>query len=212
MNALILLFYRIVTFFTRVEPQTCKKHAIFYAENNHLKDIESGMNFIDDQNKLNDIPYGHKYMSENGCGVIALYNALIELGVRMTTPSIISIASQFEKKGIVLKGKFGTSPFAVLSYLKSLGLRVNVIKSKNIDKINSFSMNYDVFISVIIFNKHSLLDGLHFVCVRKNEDGSFSSHNPNMTGTNLYETLNKCSIYEIKHLYTIGINKGENNE
>ena len=216
MNALIILFYRIVTFFTRVPAKTRALQTELRAEKLsgfNLRDTS----YINYQSNLSDIPYGKGNLGLNGCGPIALFNALMALEQNTHNKNgldgFAQIVDHLERKGAALKGKFGTAPQAINSYLKALGYKTGTILSKKATKVNLFSDNYDIFISLICNNSKSIRGGLHFIFTEKNgslnkEDlSSFTSHNPEMTGSSLYETLNMCSNNEIRHVYTIGIKK-----
>jgi len=202
MNALTLLFYRIITFFTRVPRKTREKHSLIFKDFSGFSD-----SYIEKQTDYSDLPFGKGNFSDNGCGPIALYNALLAVG-KESVPSISSIISFLEHKGAVFGGRFGTSPFAIIKYIRNCGYDVTLFKKKNPDMLNEFSKTTDDFISIVQMNRESLKNGgLHFIHTHKNEDGTFTSHNPHMYGNTLFETLNSCSVYDISHICTIGIIK-----
>ncbi|MDO4188824.1 MAG: hypothetical protein Q4D29_07515 [Lachnospiraceae bacterium] len=213
MNALIILFYRIVTFFTRVPDKTRALHTLSRAEKlSKITANETG--FINFQSKLTDIPYGKGDLGLNGCGPIALYNAILSLcesdyenTLVMSQCSFSSIVDYLELKGAAFKGKLGTAPTIINRYLVLRGYTTEFCTSKKESKLNEFSDKFDAFISLIYNDSHSLKKGLHFICTRKNIYGGFTSHNPERTSDNLYKTLNMCSKDEIRHVCTIGIKK-----
>jgi len=214
MNALILLFYKIAAFFTRVPKKSREKDIKIRSSINVDPSISSGA-FINRQSNLSNLPYGSGNMGYNGCGPIAVYNALLALGKEESSHksdiSLISVIDCLEKKGATLRGKFGTSPASIRKFLKSKGYSTGVCISKNSDKILKFANDYDIFISVVYNNKNTIKDGLHIICSEKRKkcdsNFSFTTHNPEHTSDNLYDALNMCSNNEIRHVYTVGIIK-----
>ncbi len=71
------------------------------------------------------LPYGAWNMGNNGCEVIAVYNALLAL--HRTTP-LPEIAAALERNGLLFNGFGGTNLCAVASYLRRLGIRVTVLR------------------------------------------------------------------------------------
>ena len=207
MNALILLFYRIVTFFTRVPAETRAEHSDILRRIS-FDNIITKNSFIDNQSALYKASYGNHSMSENGCGPIALLNALMAFNNssdKNITESLTSVVEFLEKYGATLKGAFGTSPFAIRKYLKKEGFSTKVFWQNNKNKLNTFAQSYSGFISLIYNDRSSISHGLHIVFTKKNDDGSYTSHNPLTEGLSLYDTLYKCADKGLKHVYTIGI-------
>ena len=213
MNALILLFYRIVTFFTRVPAKTRASHTLIRASK--LSDnILSNSYYINRQADLSDIPYGTGDLGLNGCGPIALFNAIRALDedeskVNDVTSNInfSSIVDYLELKGAAFGGKLGTSPHIINRFLILKGYTTEIFSGKKSDKLNKFSEEFEAFISLIYNDSGSLKKGLHFICTKKNIYGSFTTHNPERTSDTLYKALNMCSQDEIRHVCTIGIKK-----
>lgn len=211
MNALIILFYRIVPFFTSIPRKTRDNHFKLYSEN-PIKNIDSNDGFIRSQENLDEFPYGNGNMFKNGCGPIALYNALISLKKSNDTDidykSIFSsIIYYLEKGGLALYGKFGTSPFVIQKFLKKSGFITKIITSNKEKNINEFAKSFDTFISVIYNNSSSIKYGIHIISITKNENGSYTSYNPYTTGATLYDTLSNCSLNRLKNVCTIGIKR-----
>lgn len=212
MNTLILIFYRIAAFFTRVPRKTKEKHAHIRAVK--IADMASLDNsFINSQSKLSEIPYGCGNMGDNGCGPVAVYNALLSLKNAEKAEDKISdkdnvsltdVIKDLEHRGATLHGKFGTSPAAIKKYLKKKGYSTKTCISKKPGKVNEFSENCDTFISIIYNNAESIGDGLHFICTEKTENG-FKTHNPEHMSDSLFSALDMCSSNTIRHVYTIGI-------
>ena len=71
------------------------------------------------------LPYGAWNMGNNGCEVIAVYNALLVMRRPLPLPEI---AAALEKRGLLFNGFGGTNLPAVAAYLRSLGVDVTVLR------------------------------------------------------------------------------------
>ena len=73
------------------------------------------------------LPYGAWNMGNNGCEVIAVYNALLALRRPQPLPEI---ASALEKRGLLFNGFGGTNLSAVAAYLRAQGVDVTVLRRR----------------------------------------------------------------------------------
>ena len=120
---------------------------------NHKKIIEKNKGYIEDQHSYNDMYYGNKTMDYNGCGVIAVFNAMNDLKVKNEI-SLPSIIEYFENDGIVLSGIFGTAPTAIEDFFVKKGFEtMNTTKEEDYDKIGG---NFDSFIFTFYENKDNI--------------------------------------------------------
>jgi len=199
MNTLILIFYKIAAFFTRVLGNSKSKAPEKRAEQiaDYCKSI-----YINAQSELKDISYGKTDLAFGGCGPVALYNALISLDV---VPDFNDIVSYLEKHGAAFGGKLGTSPAALLRYLRKKGFSVSRCTSKQPEKLNEFGRNYDTFITVLFNDAKDLKKGLHFICTVKGSDNLYTCHNPLHTSDSLHNALSKCSLHPVRNVCTLGI-------
>lgn len=214
MNALIIIFYKIAAFFTRVPKKTREKDASFIASM-AKNSLPPDGTFINRQSDFSGFPFGSGNIGDNGCGPIAVYNALLALRKKdinsdfVSDISFTSVIDYFEKKGATLRGKFGTSPSSIRKYLSLKGFSTKICMSKSPDVVNAFSCDYSVFISVFYNNGRTIKDGLHFICSVKNkvDDSkySFTTFNPKNSADTLFDALNMCSNKRIRNVYTIGI-------
>jgi len=203
MNALIILFYRIVAFFTRV-PQ--KTRALHKSENSSKEILRLGRYpYIENQTLFSAFSFGKGSLANFGCGPIATFNALVSLGGSHTIDDLTNIIETYESKGAALSGKFGTSPVSVRKYIESRGYKTGAISSGSHEKLNAFEKEYDAFITIFRNNSKSLMDGLHYVCINKAPNGYFITHNPNHVANSFSEAILKCSSKPAKNVYTIGI-------
>lgn len=213
MNTLILIFYKIAAFFTRVTSKSKHVHNELRAEKvamiassnpDSSLSVKNDHLYINQQADLSHIPYGKTDMSFGGCGPIALYNALLSLG---KTKDLNDILNYLETNGIALGAKLGTSPYTLKKYLNNNGISASVCRSKKDTKLNDFAKKYNTFITLIFNDAKSISKGLHFICTVKNNDGTYTTHNPLRTSDTLYDALSQCSSFKIRNLYTLGMNK-----
>lgn len=210
MNTLIILFYRIVAFFTRVPEKT---RALHKGENSSKEILRLGRYpYIENQALFSAFKFGKGSLANFGCGPIAAFNALVSLGGSHTIDDLSDIISTFEKKGATLSGKFGTSPLCVRKYIEGRGYKTGAISSGSHEKLNAFEKDYDAFITIFRNNSKSLMDGLHYVCINKAPNGYFITHNPNHVANSFSEAILKCSSKPAKNVYTIGIKNGSKEE
>ncbi len=79
------------------------------------------------------LPYGAWNMANNGCEVIAVYNALLTL--RRPVP-FADVASALETRGLLFNGFGGTNLSAVTAYLRRAGLSVTVLRRRERDRFD----------------------------------------------------------------------------
>ena len=77
---------------------------------------------------ISSMPYGAWTMGNNGCEVIAVYNALLVLRRGVPLPEI---ADALERRGLLFNGFGGTNLSAVAHYLRSLGVEVTVLRRRD---------------------------------------------------------------------------------
>lgn len=207
MNTLILLFYKL-GIIKRVSQNTIDDNYHLNSESIHSLNVND---YIENQNKLELIRIGKKRIPYCGCGVVAVYNALISLGNKLTAKDFLNIIKDFEKSGLVFSGKFGIAPQSINSYLKrnlkNEQFLVSSTKSVKQYIIDEFGTNSDVFVCTVLNNGNDIRNGIHHICVNKDNLGNFVSHNPNFTSHSLYDVLMKSTNSTGKSLYITGIKK-----
>jgi hypothetical protein len=77
--------------------------------------------------ELSKLPYGAWTMGNNGCELIAVYNALLTL--RRPTP-LPEIAAAMERRGLLFNGFGGTNISAVADYLRTRGVDVTILRRR----------------------------------------------------------------------------------
>jgi hypothetical protein len=77
--------------------------------------------YINEQSLTADIPYGRLSSDENGCGWIAAFNVLRRIEAQTPCPEFVA---QSLLNGLVLCGYLGTSPIAIIRFLRRRGHEV----------------------------------------------------------------------------------------
>ena len=141
---------------------------------NKKVDLSSYNNgYINDQNTgaVSKLKFGITTMDNNGCEVIAVYNAMKVLG---NQKDICDIAYYFENDGQALKGMFGTNPYANKRYFEKEGYKVKVVEG---EKITEEELpKADAYI-VSFWNSDNAMDALHTVAMRKTKNGKYELFN-----------------------------------
>lgn len=139
----------------------------------HKAVIAGNGGFIEDQNSYTDISYGASTVQYSGCELIALYNALHSLGDDAYT-DLPDIVSDFEKDGMVFRGKFGTSPKALADYLEKRGYTAELITE--VSGFDKLAHGSDCLILTIYNDGLDISKEVHTVCVSK-AGGGYTAHN-----------------------------------
>ena len=173
-NALVEGVLRLMSFFDhvpgRLREQNRRENDDIWVEKYSRTYAES---FIEDQALLKDLKLGKSDMAYAGCEIIAVYNALLDRKkLEETLPGLISC---FEKKGVVLNGRFGTAPRALARYLRSIGIGAEYsIRRKDFPLLAERSA---VFIVTAYNDYADIMQEIHTVCITKEPDGRFRAHN-----------------------------------
>ncbi|MBR1599093.1 MAG: hypothetical protein IJ661_09310 [Lachnospiraceae bacterium] len=210
-NALVLLFYRVFSLIPvsrRIREEHLKRNNIAWEsyKTRFSKDI-----YIEHQPALSEFSYGSRYGADyNSCEVVALYNALVAMGNKPDFPTLLE---RFEHKGITCLGAFGTSPFALIKYMKSIGYNIicytyknwmricssyndsieitdftkEYVNSKDYNQYNDFINKCNSYIFMSYNNAHTIRDMIHTMCVTK-EGKYYRTHN-DYEGAKCYPTL-----------------------
>lgn len=153
----------------------------------HENSIWNQEGFIEDQWAYEDMAYGKTTMQYAGCEIIAVYNALFDLTgtYPVTLPEMIR---QFEHKGMVLSGMFGTSPREMVRFLEKQGfLCETTTKRKRFDEMGKA---YDHLILTMYNDRDDIRMQVHTVYISK-EEQRLIAHNVYGNGTAFapYDTM-----------------------
>lgn len=133
--------------------------------------------FIENQNEWEGVRFGLSTMKYSGCEIMAVYNALLDLGNEMAAQDMAELISVFERKGAELKGRWGCSPRSICNYLTRRGYRVTTTTSKNPDTINSIGDCSDSIIITAYNDRNDIRKMIHTICVTKDHHGNYTLHN-----------------------------------
>ena len=170
-----LNFLRVCQRTFRIGWRRCNKHialnesAITRVTSRSIYERKSEL--IENQNDFKDILFGKSTLSYAGCEIIATYNALIHLGLKVPLANLIN---EFERDGMVLSGRFGTAPKAISDYFLRNGFKVHMTnKEEEFEMLGEASSN---MILTLYNNKENILDEVHTVCITREADGLYA-HN-----------------------------------
>ena len=119
--------------------------------------------YIVDQWVLDDINFGSKQSSLNGCGWIATYNVLKTLG---ENPNAAKLVQNLES-GALAAGNLGLHPYAIGTYLEQNGYTVKYSFTQTIMKKNAADADANIFLYLrpglsghyVAFKPHGTEDG-----------------------------------------------------
>lgn len=178
--------------------------------------------FIENQNEWESVRFGLSTMKYSGCEIIAVYNALLDLGNRMTAQDMAELISIFERKGAELKGRWGCSPGSIHQYLIHRGYRVNMTTKASPDALNSIGENSDSIIITAYNDRNDIRRMIHTISVTKDIGGHYTLHNAykqingrfaaysgNSPVNSLWETIGLISRGQAAPICVIGISQPE---
>jgi hypothetical protein len=177
---------------------------------NHSSTIKKNNGYIEDQSQYTDMVYGIQTISQSGCNLIAVYNALYDLTEEenINFPEIIDYFEQ-DGNGIILYGYFGTAPQAAEEYFRKLGFKTQSSTEKE-DYLN-IQNSCDAFILTIYNNVDDITRSLHTLSISK-RNGKFWVHNNGGYGhlieyNSILDILEKINNGKSKDIMLIGIQK-----
>lgn len=163
--------------------------------NGGIKKIYSTGDYIENQSEWKEVKLGKSNMGYAGCEIMAVYNALKALGKKVSEQTIADLIAAFERGGIVLDGRWGTSPYAIKNYFKGNGYNVEATTVHDTEIINKIGENSDTVIVSVYNNKDDIFGMIHTVSITKEVNGTYSVHN---AGGNYNH---RSGIYEAKKDY-----------
>ncbi|MCQ2509075.1 MAG: hypothetical protein MJ116_01230 [Lachnospiraceae bacterium] len=162
----------------------------------HLPSMKKAGGYIEDQHNYRDMSYGVSTMMHAGCEIFAVYNALYTLNGKHTIP-LPEMIREFEKEGMVLSGRFGTSPKALVQYLNRNGYKTEMVIGKN--NFDALGPKYRALILTMYNNAADIRDEIHTIHISRDAAG-FTAHNvycngslvgPSKTISDLILSINK---------------------
>lgn len=150
--------------------------------------------FIENQKEWKKIKFGQgkrTNMEYSGCGIIAVYNALVALRMSPDIDTMVGLISRFELDGAVMNGRFGISPMAIKKFFVKEGYDVDMVTTKSKEKIDSIGEENKVFIATIYNDKTDISEMLHTVCITKDSKNKYIVHNCSYWNENRYMAKSK---------------------
>lgn len=118
---------------------------------------QNNMKFDDDydgiipyQSPLKHIKMGVGNISDNGCGILSLYNILV---LENKAEKLSTIVSKFEKTGLNIYGVWGTNPISLMNVLKSYSFKVNYYFDVKYFEEKSKASKYNILVYVSLFEQ-----------------------------------------------------------
>ncbi len=134
--------------------------------------------YIENQRFWDKVRFGSRYtISYGGCEIIAVYNALLSLGEKLSGRDMVDLITQFERRGAVWAGKLGGAPGAAYSYFRKRGYEVRILYRRKESKVNQMGEEYDTIIVTAYNNKDDIFSRIHTVNFSKEKEGAFFGHN-----------------------------------
>ena len=221
----------IISFFTKVSSKKSEGHYINNKEKwpEYFKTKKS--KYIETQYELDMLYYGvqDNFLSKlfmggneiraknNSCEVIAVYNALENMGARNEETDFPELLRYFEHHSAILKGYFGTSITGVNKYFKKNGFDTKALVGKKITHENTaiIEKEYETYIFMSYNNIENIKDMIHTMCISKEEKG-FVIHNSYDKVTyydSLFEAVEKYNsrCFSSRPIIVIGIRRKTDN-
>ena len=150
----------------------------------HLPGLRRRGGFIEDQHRYGDLKYGAVTIAYAGCEIIAAYNALHYFRGR-NMPDFPEMIDYFERDGMLLGGRFGTSPQALYDYF--VKEQFKTARTSNRREFDSLGSQYSCFLLTFYNNGRDILDQIHTICIVKSQLNQtdapfFTGHNVSSAG------------------------------
>lgn len=175
----------------------------------HATAITKTNGYVEDQNAWTDMKYGDSTMQYSGCEVFATYNAIFNMA-GMHKMSLAQMIAEYEKDGMVMSGKFGTSPKAIADFLTKQGYKTNLCtEEKDFDSVGKDS---DTLILTMYNDKDDISKEVHTVNISK-QNGKYTAHNVYCNGyvvgpyNSVSETIKNINGGKAKGISLIGVKK-----
>lgn len=157
--------------------------------------------FIENQNEWESVRFGLSTMKYSGCEIMAVYNALLDLGNRLTAQDMAELISDFERKGAALNGRWGCSPKSIYKYLTRRGYRVTMTTCRNPDTIDSIGENSNSIIITAYNDRNDIRRMVHTISVTRDNGGNYTLHNAYRRANGRYAAYSGSS--PVKNLWDV---------
>lgn len=161
----------------KVPAEQIAENAVINSEVLAKADFFTVGGYIENQIKWNSVRFGSSTMAYSGCEIMAVYNALHAMGKEMTVQDMVELISTFERKGAVMRGKWGCSPYAVYNYFLKCGYQTFFTCSKDMHHINEIAESCETVIAMAYNNRYDIRSMIHTISVTRDENGYYILHN-----------------------------------
>lgn len=178
-NKTVLKVYDLLSRISKVSSKARKKNREINSRTLAEGNVFRTGHFIENQNDWGDIQFGsgkHHNMRYSGCEIIAVYNALLDLGRVLSSEDMAELIGAFEEKGAALKGEFGVTPHAIKDYFENSGYDVWATSSNDEKSICELEAKSHTVIVTVYNNKENIMEEIHTVCITK-QNGVYAVHN-----------------------------------
>ncbi len=127
--------------------------------------------YIENQLFLGGIPYGRYTVARSGCGAIALYNALRQLGAPQP---LFELLREMETDGLLRGGRLGTAHQALRDALRRRGFACEM--SRRHRDLEAFSRRYPCLLLTCYNDQDDLAADIHTFHIEKSAAG-FTAQN-----------------------------------
>ena len=177
----------------------------------HIEIIQKNHGYVEDQNNYADMKYGKVTMKYAGCEIFATYNAVFSLTEKHEM-SLARMIFDYEKDGVILSGKFGTSPKAISDYLTRLGFITYF--STDEEEFDKIGREYDSLILTMYNDRNDIRKEVHTINISKDFE-MYTAHNVYCNGNVVgpyacvSEVIKNINGGKAKGISLIGIKKGD---
>lgn len=175
-NRLMVLIVKWCTA-AKASAKQIAENAVINSEILEKADFFTAGSYIENQIKWNSVRFGSSTMAYSGCEIMAVYNALHTMEKEMTVRDMVELISAFERKGAVLRGKWGCSSYAIYEYFLKRGYETVFTCSKDMRRVNEIGENFETVIITAYNNRYDVRSMIHTISASKDENGYYTLHN-----------------------------------
>lgn len=180
-NHMVITFYELLCKLQKLIKTDYDNHLISnrLAFPSHLPAIIQHNGYIEDQHHYVDMRYGKTTMQYAGCEIFAVYNAIYSLSGHslIELPDLIYY---FEKDGMTLNGKMGTSPMASVRFLENH--HFHTAFTTNEKDFDTLAKACQSLIFTMYNNRNDIRKMVHTIHISK-ADNMYTAHNVYCNGT-----------------------------
>lgn len=177
----------------------------------HMEMIQKNRGFIEDQNRYTDMRYGKVTMQYAGCEIFATYNAIYSI-LGKSIMSLSQMIAEYEKDGMVLSGRFGTSPKAIRNFLDKHGFHTEFATEES--KFEELAKHCQSLILTMYNDRDDITKEVHTVNISI-DNGFYFAHNVYCNGTvvgpcrTVKELMSQMNGGRVKAISLIGVSKND---